>query len=55
LFFVASDRPQVKSVDKQKAFDETEEDILDPYDSVALIFLRKVLKYVYRVSGVNIK
>jgi hypothetical protein len=55
LFFVSCDRPKGKSVDKQKAFDEIEEEIRDPYDTVALAFLRKVLKCIYRVSGVNAK
>jgi len=55
LFFVSSDRPRGKSVYKRKAFDEIEEEIIDPYDTVVLVFLRKVLKYVYRVSGVNAK
>ena len=43
-FFVSSDRTKGKSVDKQKAFDEIEEEIRDPYDTVALVFLRKIVE-----------
>jgi hypothetical protein len=55
LFFVSSGRPKGKSGDKRKSFDEIEEEIRDPYDTVALVFVRKVMKCVCRVSGVNAK